>query len=72
MRGSATEIVDAESLSSGARILAPSGKVWLVLGEPDEDTEREQITMRLTVVGENAPEVKRTVHRTTKYAVLCG
>jgi hypothetical protein len=66
-----TEIVDAESLSSGERIVAPDGRTWLVLGEPEEQEGGELITLRLTVEGESAPEVKRTVTRTTKYEVIC-
>lgn len=64
-----TEIVDAETLSSGERILAPNGRIWLVLGEPEE--QGEQVTLRLTVEGESAPERKRTVNRLTKYEVIC-
>lgn len=65
-----TEIVDAETLSAGARVLAPNGVIWLVSGEPEEDGEL--ITLRMTPADANAPAAARTVHRTTKYEVLCA
>lgn len=67
-----TEIVDAESLSAGERILAPNGKVWRVIGEPStEGAYEELVTLTLTVEGEDGPERTRTVNRTTKYEVIC-
>lgn len=64
-----TEIVDTETLSAGERILAPNGKIWRVIGEPEEDGEL--VTLTLAVEGEDSPERTRTVHRTTKYEVIC-
>jgi folate-binding Fe-S cluster repair protein YgfZ len=71
-----TEIVDAESLSDGERILAPNGKTWRVIGEPEE--AGELITITLAREDEEAPKHlqatlgTRTVHRTTKYEVFCA